>query len=338
MITWEMTMIVQIMYKQGVSKKRIARELGISINTVRKYLKASQKPTYSQRAPQPMKLDPYRDYLRQRIQQAHPRWIPATVLYREIQAQGYLGKIGMVRHFLRQQKPAITEEPLVRFETAPGYQMQVDWACFRKGADRLSAFIATLGYSRMSYVEFVEDETLSTLLRCHEQSFDYFGGIPHEIVYDNMKTVMIQRDCYGVGQHRLQAGFWDFSKHHGFKPRVCRPYRPQTKGKVERFIRYLKHSFYYPLEAQFMAMQQGLDCATANQAVLTWLNEVANHRHHRTLQCSPQARFEEDQVGLQPLVCAYQGTVPNATTTTVSTDYLTMPTLQHDLTLYDQLK
>jgi transposase len=114
----------------------------------------------------------------------------------------------------------------------------------RRGADPLSVFVAVLGHSRMAYVQFVIDERLETLMACREAAFTFFGGTPHEVLYDNMRTVVIGRDAYGPGKHRLQPGFRDFAHHHGFLPRLCRPYRAQTKGKVERFIRYLRQSFW----------------------------------------------------------------------------------------------
>jgi transposase len=86
-------------------------------------------------------------------------------------------------------------EPAVRFETAPGQQMQVDWATIRRGADRLSVFVATLGWSRAAYVEFVTDERLETLLAAHEHAFLAVGGVPAEVLYDNMRTVVSQRVC-----------------------------------------------------------------------------------------------------------------------------------------------
>jgi len=121
------------------------------------------------------------------------------------------------------QRPLAVAEPVVRFETAPGEQMQVDWAVIRRGADRLSVFVATLGWSRAAYIEFVSDERLETLLSCHEHAFLVFGGVPREVLYENMRTVVQERDRYGHGQHRFHAGFLDFARHCGFRPRLCRP-------------------------------------------------------------------------------------------------------------------
>ena len=339
MIYKEESMLIQIMYRQGYSKKGIARELGISINTVRKYIRSGENPSYSSRAPKPMKLDPYRHYIKQRLDTAHPHWIPATVIYREIKAMGYPGRISMLRRYMRQLKPEVSDSSVVRFETNPGQQMQVDWAEFRKGQDRLSAFVATLGYSRASYVEFVTNEKLSTLLRCHENAFEYFGGVTHEILYDNMKTVIIERDSYGPGKHRLQSGFWDFSKHHGFIPRICRPYRAKTKGKVERFIHYLRYSFYRPLASQLKQQGLYLDSLYANQQVLSWLNQVANCRVHRTTNAVPFERLTQEQTKLQPIIPGYchAATPMDKSLYRLNTINYSKQNvnLQHDLSQYD---
>ena len=141
-------------------------------------------------------------------------------------------------------------EPLIRFETDPGHQMQVDFATIRRGRARLSVLIATLGWSRAVYVEFVSDQRLETLLGCHERAFYFFGGVPREVLYDNMRTVVTDRDRYAPGLHRYNRTFLDFAHHHSFLARLCWPYRAKTKGKVERFIGYLRASFYVPLASQ----------------------------------------------------------------------------------------
>jgi transposase len=338
MINLEESMTIQIMYKQGYSKKHIARELGISINTVRKYIDDDNCPSYSKRAQKPMKLDPYRSYIKKRLEDAHPHWIPATVIYREIKAQGYTGKESMLRIYMRQQKPVVKEE-VIRFETEPGKQMQVDWAEFRKGENRLAAFIATLGYSRTSYVEFVTDEKLNTLLQCHEHAFDYFGGVPQEILYDNMKTVIVERDCYGEGKHRLQSGFWDFSKYYNFIPKVCRPYRAQTKGKVERFIHFLRYSFYYPLVGELRSSGLIVDQPMANYKVLHWLNEVANQRCHATTGEIPFVRLQKEHQHLQTVPVSYLGAFSQKEPQKIKNNYIDIMehSIQHPLDIYDTL-
>jgi transposase len=340
-INLEESKVIQILYKQGFSKKAIAKKLGISINTVRKYIKTGIDPAYKARSTKPGKLDPYKSYINKRLKDAKPHWVPAAVIYREITVFGYTGCSSILRAYMHELKPK-ADEPIIRFETAPGQQMQVDWAIFRRGKDRLSAFIATLGYSRACYVEFVSDEKLDTLISCHQHAFEYFGGIPYTILYDNMKTVVIERNSYGPGKHRFQSGFWDYAKHVGFCPKVCQPYRAQTKGKVERFIHYLKHSFYFPLIGQLNGLGLTLDKDTANVYVLKWLNEVANKRLHATTQAIPFERLLEEQKILQPIGNQYVGQLCSSTALNENKIYSNTEdfdalSLQHELIIYQRL-
>lgn len=301
---------LEILYKQGKSLKEIARLTGYSINTVRKYARDHEAGGYRSRAKQPQKLDGYRDYLKERVKQAHPNWLPATVLYREIKTQGYLGEISLLRAYLRLLKPEVKEAEVKRFETEPGKQMQIDWAHFRYLEEVIYAFVAVLGYSRFLYVEFVKSQALESWLSCHERLFNHLGGIPESILYDNAKTVIIQRNAYGKGLHRLQPTFLDFAKHYGFVPKVCQPYRPQTKGKVERMIHYLRNSFYLPWQTLHQAQNQLFDLTVLNQAVSVWLDEVANQRVHETVDAVPAQLFQEEQKTLFALPKRYQGALP----------------------------
>jgi transposase len=242
-------MEIKILLKQGFSVRQIAKKLDLSRNTVRRYLRVDEMPHYERKQAIPSKLDPYKSYLLERFKAMAPRRLSASVAHREISEKGYNGGLTILRNFIRSEfepkQPAV-----IRFETSAGKQMQVDWTIMQRGNPRLEAFVAVLGYSRRAYVEFVQDEKEETLLACHHNAFEYFGGITQEILYDNMKTVVIERDRYGEGKHGLQKTFYDFAKHYGFIPRLCRPYRAQTKGKVERFNRYLKDNFYYPLASK----------------------------------------------------------------------------------------
>jgi transposase len=249
MLVAEEAVEIRVLSRQGKSIREIARMLNVSRNTVRRYLRHEGLPRYQRRA-RPSKLDQYKRYIDERVKAAVPEWIPATVLLRELRALGYRGGYSILKDHLATLRPVIEPEPLIRFETDPGRQMQADFATIRRGRDRLAVFIATLGWSRAAYVEFVTDERLATLLGCHEHAFFFFGGVPREVLYDNMRTVVIDRDRYGPGLHRYNHAFLDFAHHYGFLPRLCRPYRARTKGKVERFIGYLRKSFYIPLASQ----------------------------------------------------------------------------------------
>ena len=247
-------------------------------------------PRYKQRPPRATNLDPFKDYVIERVTAAAPERIPASVPLRELRERGYAGGYTMLKVFVASLRPKQAVTAVTRFETGPGEQMQVDWAVIRRGSNRLSVFVATLGWSRASYVEFVTDERVETLIEAHENAFLAFGGVPHEVLYDNMRTVVLERHGYGRGRHRFHPGFLDFARHCGFRPRLCATYRAQTKGKVERFIRYLRESFYVPLSSRLT--QEGLvvDRETANLAVKRWLREVANARTHGTTGAIPAER------------------------------------------------
>ena len=182
---------IKILFKQGYSLKKISRETGFSINTVRKYVTKNMVPIYKTRKKIISKLDNYKNYINFRVNQAKPNWLPATVIFDEIKQQGYLGKISLLRSYMHNIKPKSVERPLIRFETQPGEQMQVDFATFRQQNKKYYAFVAILGYSRLTFVKFVEDQKIDTFIKCHEEAFDYFGGITKSILYDNMKTVII---------------------------------------------------------------------------------------------------------------------------------------------------
>ena len=334
MIDYEVFMNIKILFQQGKSIREIARLLNLSRNTVRQALKQPEKPTYSRKKTRISKLMPFYGYVKERVQAAHPDWLPATVLNQEIVEQGYQGSVSLLRTYLRTLKPQQEPSSIIRFETPPGQQMQVDWIVFRRRQDRLSAFVATLGYSRASFVEFVTHENLDTLLHCHENAFSFFGGVPREILYDNMKTVVITRNAYAPHQHRFQPRFLDFAGHYGYVPRLCRPYRAQTKGKVERFNRYLRYSFYNPLVSQLRPLGLLLEVSLANYKVLHWLNHTANQRIHGTTGEVPLIRLQQEKPYLQPLPPPYLGfehpsSVPHA--------LQEFPCFQHPLSVYDQL-
>lgn len=328
-------MEIRVLARQGHSIKAIARELGVSRNTVRKYLRGeSYLPAYRSRTPRPTKLDPFTDYLRERVAAAHPRWIPATVLLREIQERGYEGGISQLKVFLAPFKKR-EAEPVVRFETDAGQQMQADFTTIRRGREPLKAFVATLGYSRATFVLFSVREDSPAWLEGLRGAFTYFGGVPAEVLFDNASSIITERDAYGAGQHRWQRELAALAEEYGFRPRVCRPYRARTKGKVERFNRYLKESFVTPLAATLKSAGLHLDVEAANAHVGRWLEEVAHQRVHGTTGVKPALRLAEEREVLLPLPAAAQA-VPAAAPQRAG-QVLPYESLQHPLAVYEAL-
>lgn len=334
MLTAEERMELDVLKKHGASIRELARATGRSRNTVRRYLREGEAARSRKPVPKrPEKLDPFKAYIVGRVTAAAPDRIPAVVLFREIKARGYDGGETRVKVFVRGLVPAPTPEPIVRFETDPGHQMQADWATVGHGADKLKVFIATLGWSRAAYVEFCDDEKVETLIQAHENALLAFGGVPAEVLYDNMRTVVIERNTYGRGIHRFHAGFLDYARHAGFLPRLCQPYRAQTKGKVERFIGYLKRSFWVAFVATMRQAGLKPDKHAANAAVARWLREVANARVHATTNEVPAERLVIEGPKLQSLPAAYTG----RSIRTLYAKRKAVMGYQHPLSVYDAL-
>jgi transposase len=334
MLTQENQVEIRVLARQGKGIRAIARELEVSRNTVRRVLRGQAPRRYGPRKPRATKLDSYKPYVCARVQAAGELRLPAPVLLREIREQGYAGSLTQLKVYLAAIRPAKKEEPLVRFETEPGQQMQVDFVVFKRCGVRLPAFVATLGYSRMSFVRFVHDETWPTVRMCLEAAFAYFGGVPREVLFDNMKTVVQERNAYGRGQHRLHPGLLALSRDLGFAVRLCRPYRAKTKGKVERFNRYLRGSFYNPLVTRLQA-DGALDVDTANVEVLRWLRDVANVREHQSTGARPVDRLEVDQKAMLPYEPA-MAPIEAAARVRLRTP-LPVESLQHPLSVYGEL-
>lgn len=329
MLTQEQAVEVRVMHRQGRSVRSIAKELGCSRNTVRRYLREADAVRWGPRAPRACKLEPFKVYLATRVEAARPHWIPATVLLREIAERGYGGGISQLKAFLAPLKRG-EPEPVVRFETAPGQQMQADFTVVRRGRDALLALVATLGYSRASFVEFTTDETAATLCRALRLAFDYFGGVPAQVLFDNAKSVVIERDAYGAGRPRWNPELLALAEECGFSPRLCRPYRAKTKGKVERFNGYLKGSFLVPLAASLKTAGLALSAEAANRHVRRWLDEVANERVHGTTGAVPSVRLSEERARMLP---APRLKAPPRLVQRVATP---VESLQHPLAVYEQ--
>jgi transposase len=273
-------MEIQGLYQQGVAVSEIARRLGMDRKTVRKYLHKAPVP-YA-RPDRPKKVDPFCAYLRERWEQGVTN---AYQLFREIQKRGYPGGVTQVGHLVHPWRAEQQERAFVRFETAPGEQSQMDWGHFGNWAGRrLYGFALSLCYSRMRYVEFTQRQDSETLLNCLVHAFHYFGGVTASILTDNMKTVVVDRVD---GEPQWNLRFLDFAAYYGFLPRVCHPYRPQTKGKIESTIRYLRTSFWPGLRFDSLV--------ELNRQAFQWCEE-ANRRVHATTREVPADRWPNEHL------------------------------------------
>jgi hypothetical protein len=184
-----------------------------------------------------------------------------------------------------------------RFETAPGKQAQVDWGHLGSLTENghqhpLWGFTMTLGYSRRMMAEAATDTKLGTLLRMHESAFEQWEGVPEEILYDRMRTIWTGTD--ERGEIVWNSVFIDFARYWGFTPRLCRPYRAQTKGKVESGVKYIRRNFLCGLQGREPSSLREL-----NDELRRWVSEVANQRVHGTTQEQVLLRWDGDQFHMQ---------------------------------------
>ena len=291
--------LLQHYLEQGMSKAAIARQLGVSRRTVYYWIKTGQlnrggkeEPVqYGPRRPLRSKLDPYKAIIDARLAE-YPK-LTAKRLYREVRKAGYPGGYGQVKRYVRQVRPRAPQEAIQRFETPPGHQGQVDFADFRLPWGKRSALIVVLGYSRLLWFRFYERKTMPVVIRGLEASFAYFGGVPGELLFDQMKAVIVRDGREEGGRLIENREFVRFSRHWGFRVRACRPYRAQTKGKVERPVRYIRESFFYGRD--FVSDDD------LNARARKWREEEANVRTHGTLKERPVDRFERERKSLTPL-------------------------------------
>jgi len=244
MLKMEEIFMIRDLHHQGVNISEIARNTGYHRNTVRKYITTTPPLGTRKRKEKPSKLDPFKDYIQQRLGE-YP--LTAARLYREIQDQGYTGGYTIVKDYVRKIRPPDTMPAVLRYETKPGVQAQVDWGeCGRIEIDgqtrRIYCFSMVLGFSRMRYMEFTLNTNVYTLIQCHLHAFEYFGGYTAEILYDNIRQVILKR-AMKPKEHTWNTKFEDFFSHYGFIPRLCKPYCPHTKGKVENAIGFMKRDF-----------------------------------------------------------------------------------------------
>ena len=197
-------------------------------------------------------------------------------------------------------RPREPVEAAVRFETPAGRQGQVDFGTFTLPWGRRYALVIVLGYSRLLWLRFYPCQTMAVLMEALESGFDRFGGVPEELLFDQMRAVVLSDDRAAGGGLVLNAEFLRFAAHWGFRSRSCRPYRAQTKGKVERPIRYIRDSFFY---GRTFANDNDL-----NEQASRWLEDTANVRRHATTRECPIDRFERDERAvLLPLAtCPYR--------------------------------
>jgi transposase len=245
----------------------IARELGVHPDTVRNAIEA-ERFRHVQPA-RPSLVDPYLAFIREVLEQ-HPR-LRATRIYQMIRDRGYAGSIPQLRRAVARLRPS-GREPFLRLQLFPGEQAQVDWAHFGPvlvGRARrvLSCFVMTLSYSRALYLEFFFDQTMENFLRGHVHAFQAWNGQPRAILYDNLKSAVLERRGHEILFH---SRLLELSAHYHFAPQLCQVRAAHQKGRVERAIRYVRDSFW--------AGRTFTTLAECNRQAGAWRDEVAHQR------------------------------------------------------------
>ncbi len=288
MIDTQIIFEIHHLKQQGMSERRIAGTLHLTRKTVRKYLDnpIPKRPVIRRKS----KLDPFKNEIKQLLERDSR--VSAEVIKQRVESMGYAGGITIIRDYLQRIRPT-NKQAFIRFESAPGKQMQIDWGHFGSlvyGDTRrkLYALAVIEGYSRILYVEFTHSQNQSALHQCMLNAFTFFGGTPQEIVVDNMLTAVIERQGSLI---RFNDAFLTFLIPFKMVPIACNPGAPHEKGKVETAIKYLRRNFW--------PLRTFTDLCDVNRQVRKWLDTVANVRVHRTTLKRPRDRFED--VCLRPL-------------------------------------
>ena len=286
--------IRRLRHDERVSISEIGRRLDVDRKTVRRNLQHTTWQPYQRAVVAETLLTAHADALRGRAPQVG---YSARILYQELRAHhGYPGSYETVKRFVAplREVQLQADRALFRFETPPGQQSQIDWGQatvpFRAGPIVVHVFVLTLGFSRRGFYYACADERLAQFLEAHERAFAHFGGHTREHLYDRPRTV-----CYAddTGQRIWNPTFKAFADYWGFEPRVCRPYRAQTKGKVESGVKYLKRNF--------LPGRTFVDVVDFQAQLDEWTATIADRRVHGTTHEEPLARFARERDHLVPL-------------------------------------
>jgi transposase len=296
MITMEVFMDILALHRQGCTLREISRKLGIHRNTVNKYINGGKTPQYQKEKRKKSILDPFKQMISDWLEMDNYR---ASWVYQQIKDLGFGGCYDTVKGYVRTVKASKRRQAFIRFETIPGLQGQVDWADFKisvgGGADiTLYLFVMVLGFSRAMYAELVPRCSLQAFMEAHLRAFRYLGGVPAELLYDNMRHVFMGRQN---GHKVINVELVHFANHCIFKPILCPPYSPWIKGKVERPIDYIREGFWRGYAFA--------DIASGNQDLLHWLSHTANRRIHGTHRQPVDMRWQQEAKRLNPVPADY---------------------------------
>ncbi len=286
-------MAILDLYRSGLTQRAIARKLGISRNTVKKYIEAPESCLKNPKSYQRKSLlDPYHNTIKAWLDE--DEYYTATWIYDRLMNQGYSGSYETVKRKVGKLKKHKQKIAYMRFETDPGHQAQVDFGEFQVelpdgSIKKLYLFSMILGYSRKIYTEFIEKCDMLGFLDCHVHAFEYFAGVPDQILYDRMKNVYIAKLA---GKHKFNSTLIGFAFHYGFTPKVAPAYAAWVKGKVERPYTFIREGFWRGYGY--------VNIVTSNKDLWSWIIKK-DDRIHGTTHEKISLRFEREQPHLNPL-------------------------------------
>lgn len=297
--------LVMMRTQKGWAIRALARHFAISRNMVRRILRkhdtlrdeghdillAQHRVPYAKR---PSKLDPFEKTIKHLLEK-YPR-ITGERLFEELRSAGYEGGISILRDRLRSLRPGPKQTPVIRFETEPGIQGQMDWSPYRikflkTGPAEVQCFSYILGFSRRHFIDFTPRRDFFTLIRRHHDAFTYFGGVPAQCLYDSEKTVVLR---WEAGRPVLNPAFSAFITHYHCRPIICQRARPETKGKIERPFQYV--------EGNLLCGREFADLEDLRTCARWWLGEKSDRHRHETTGRPPLELFlEQEQAALHLL-------------------------------------
>lgn len=281
------------LYRSGLTQREISRKLGVSRNTVKKYIENPESCLKNQDTEQRKSiLDPYQGTIKAWLDE--DEYYKATWIYDRLVNQGYAGSYETVKRKVGQLKTHKQKIAYMRFETDPGHQAQVDFGEFQVelpcgSIKKLYLFSMIMGYSRKIYTEFIEQCDMPGFLDCHIHAFEYFKGVPDQILYDRMKNVYIAKLA---GKHKFNSTLIGFAFHYGFTPKVAPAYAAWVKGKVERPYTFIREGFWRGYGY--------VNTVRANKDIWSWIIKK-DERIHGTTHEKISTRFEREQPHLNPL-------------------------------------
>ena len=283
---------MQHLHRQlGLTTRQIAHEVQLNVKTVARWL---PRPAFRPRqsVARPSKLDAFKDTIRRLVEQ-HP--YSSRQVLKLLREQGYTGGYSILKEYLQLVRP-VRKRAFFTLLYAPGECAQVDWGSageiyIGQASRRLSFLVVMLCYSRLMYIEFTLSQTLEHFLAGMQNAFLFFGGVPQNVLSDNLKTAVLRHPAGAAPV--FHERYLDFAGHHGFTPKACGAYQPQAKGRVENGVGYVKKSLLNGLDITGLA--------AVNTTARDWLDTVANVRIHGETRQTPLARFQNEKTALRPL-------------------------------------